>query len=97
MAMNAPTRLDAWGKIDSTNPGSANYTGSAASAQNITTTTATSVVSATPAAAGTVYQALLDGTIQVGASASTLNVNVYTGNASDAVTVQAGSYCELTP
>jgi hypothetical protein len=99
-ATNAPTRLDAWGKIDSTNPGnpgSGNYTGAAGSAQNITGITAMPVVSTNPGTAGTVYQAQLNGTIQVGALASTLNVNVFTGSASDGVTIYAGSYCELTP
>lgn len=93
-ATNAPTRLDAWGKMDTAN---APYAGTAGSAANITSTTAATVVSASPGAAGTVYQAQLNGTIQVGASASTLNVNVYTTNASDGVTIYAGSFCEITP
>lgn len=96
-ATNAPTRLDAWGKIDSTNPASTTYSGSAGSALNITSTTATSVVTVTPGASGTVYQAQVDGTIQVGASASTLNILMFTGNASDSIVPKAGSYCTLTP
>jgi hypothetical protein len=97
-ASASPVRLDAWGKMDISNPASANYTGSAGSALNITTTTATSVVTATPAATGTVYQASLDGTIQANSSnATTLNVLVFTGNATDALTVKAGSYCRLMP
>ena len=96
-ATNAPTRLDAWGKIDITDPASTNYTGSAGSALNITSTTATSVVTATPGAITTVYQAEVNGTIQVGASASTLNILMFTGNASDSVTPKAGSFCTLTP
>jgi hypothetical protein len=92
-ATNAPTRLDAWGSMDTTNPTSTNYTGSKGSALNITTTTATPVVSATPGATGTVYQATLKGTIQGGASAPTLTIYAFTGNASDAVTIKAGSYC----
>ena len=96
-ATNAPTRLDAWGKIYTTDPASTTVTGSLGSAQNITSTTATSVVTATPGAITTVYQAELAGTIQVGASASTLNINAFTGNVSDSITIQAGSYCTLMP
>lgn len=96
-ATNAPTRLDAWGKIDVTDPASTNYTGSAGSALNITNTTATSVVTATPGAVTTVYQAEVSGTIQVGASASTLNILMFTGNVSDSITPKAGSFCMLTP
>jgi hypothetical protein len=56
------------------------------------------VVSATPGAINTPYQATLDGTIQANNSnPTTLNVLVYTGNAADAVTVKAGSYCRLMP
>jgi hypothetical protein len=94
-ATNAPTRLDAWGKIDVTDPASTNYTGSAGSLLNLNTTTATSVVTATPGASGTVYQATLSGLIQVGASASTFNVLMFTGNVSDAVVPKAGSFCTL--
>jgi hypothetical protein len=94
-ATNAPTRLDAWGSMDVTNPTSTTYTGSKGSALNITSTTSTPVVSATPGVIGTVYQAELFGTIQVGASVPTLSVQAFTGNASDAVTVKAGSYCTL--
>jgi hypothetical protein len=93
-ATNPPTRLDTWGKIDTAN---SPYAGVAASVQNINTVTAMPVVSATPSLTGTVYQAQLNGTIQVGLLPSTLNVNVYTGNALDGVTLYAGSYCELTP
>jgi hypothetical protein len=94
-ANNAPIRIDAWGKMDTSSPV---YAGSAGSAVNITSTTATSVVSATPGAINTPYQATLDGTIQANNSnPTTLNVLVYTGNAADAVTVKAGSYCRLMP
>lgn len=96
-ATNAPTRLDAWGKIDVTDPASTNYTGSAGSLANLTTTTATSVVTATPGASGTVYQVTLSGTIQVGASASTLNILMFTGNVSDSIVPKAGSFCMVTP
>jgi hypothetical protein len=58
---------------------------------------AKSVVSATPAITGTVYQATLDGTIQVGSSASTLNILAYAVNTSYPVVIKAGSYCFITP
>lgn len=92
-ATTAATRLDAWGKIYTNNTG----TSAEGSALNITTTTATSVISGTPSATATVYQAELSGTIQTGTTAGTLNVLVYTGNASDAVTIKAGSYCTIMP
>lgn len=96
-ATNAPTRIDAWGTIYTTNPASTTVTGSQGSIQDLITTTATSIVSATPGATGTVYQAELHGTVQVGTSATTLEIYAYTGNASDAVTIQAGSKCALNP
>jgi hypothetical protein len=96
-ATNAPTRLDAWASMYTTDPTTGAVTGSQGSAQNITSTTATSVVTGTPGAITTVYQATLDGTIQVGASASTLNILMFTGSGSDSVTPQAGSYCTLMP
>ena len=90
----SPVRLDAWGKMDTSNA----YAGSAGSALSITSTTATSVVTATPGLTSTVYQASLDGTIQANnLNATTLNVLVFTGNGADVVTVKAGSYCRLMP
>ena len=96
-ATNAPTRIDAWSTIYTTNPASTTVTGSQGAVVNLATTTATSIVSDTPAATGTNYIFTIDGTVQVGASATTLNILFYTGNASDAVTVNAGSYCTLMP
>ena len=92
-ATTAPTRLDAWATIYTNNTG----TSAQGVAQNITSTTATSVLSATPSAITTVFQAKLDGTIQVGASGTTFNVLMYTGAGADTVTPQAGSYCAITP
>ena len=92
-ATTAATRIDAWGSVFTTNTG----TSAQGAVQNLTSTTATSIVSATPGVAGTIYQASLDGTIQVGATAGTLNILVYTGNASDAITIYAGSYCAVLP
>lgn len=96
-ATNAPTRIDAWGKMYVSNPASTTVTASLGSLANLTTTTATSVVTATPGATATIYQWELDAAVQVGASATTLNVNFFTGSGSDALTVKAGSYCALTP
>ncbi len=92
--VNAPTRLDAWANIGTAQaPVSFTY----ADAVNITTTTVTALsANATPGAITTRYPWELYGTIQVGASPSTFNIYVYTGNASDAVTLKAGSKCVLT-
>ena len=90
-AVNAPTRLDAMGTVYTNNTG----TSVQGSAANVTTTTATSVVTATPSATATTFQVTLDGTIQVGAITSTLTVLAYTGNAGDAVSLMAGSYCSI--
>jgi hypothetical protein len=92
-ATNAPTRIDAWGELHTTNTG----TSSQGSLANLTSTTATSVLSGSPGVVSTTYQWTFDGTVQVGASATTLNILFYTGSASDAVTVLAGSYCTLMP
>jgi lysophospholipase L1-like esterase len=94
-ATNAPTRIDAWGSIDTTDPTSTTVTASKGSLLNLTSTTATSVVLATPGATGTVYQWKLDGSVQNGTSPTTLNILFYTGNAADAVTIKAGSYCHI--
>jgi hypothetical protein len=96
-ATNAATDWDAWGTMDTTNPASTTVTGSRGSALRVTSTTSTPVVSATPGAIATVYQARLAGNIQVGASVPTINVAAFTGNASDAVTIKAGSFCTVTP
>lgn len=92
-----PTHLDAWSKIFTTNPASTTVTATLGQALAITTTTVTSVGTATPNAIGTVYQAELDGTLQTNGTAGTLNVIVYSGNASDAITIKAGSFCSLFP
>lgn len=96
-ATNAATRWDAWGTMYTTDPVTTTVVGSQNSALNVTSTTATPIVTATPAATGTVYQARVAGTIQGGASAPTLNILAFTGNASDALTIKAGSFCTLTP
>lgn len=96
-ATNAATRWDAWGTMYTADPITTTVVGSQNNAANVTTTTATPIVSATPAAISTVYQARLSGTIQVGASVPTVNIAAFTGNASDAITMKAGSFCAVTP
>ena len=96
-ATTAATRWDAWAKLYTTNPASTTVTATLGSTLDITSTTATSVASATPGATGTVYQGELDGTIQTGSTAGTLNVLVYSGSSSDAVTVKAGSFFTVLP
>jgi len=63
----------------------------------LTTTTATNVVSATPSAITTNWVAEINGTVEHGATAHTLNLMVSTATAADTVTVLRGSYCALTP
>ena len=92
-ATNAATRLDAWANMYTSNAGAAVE----GSVQNLTSTTATSLVTGTPSAITTVFQAEINGTIQVGATAGTLQVLAFTGNVSDSITVQAGSYCSISP
>lgn len=92
-ATNAPTRLDAWANMFTSQAG-AQVEGAV---QNLTTTTATALVSGTPSAITTVFPADIYGTIQNGASTSTLTLLAFTGNAADSITIQAGSYCYVTP
>ncbi|HLW53253.1 MAG TPA: hypothetical protein VKW06_10460 [Candidatus Angelobacter sp.] len=91
-ATNAATRIDASGTV---------YTAAAVSTSadltNLTTTTATNIVTFTPSATGTVFHSVLEGTIQASSSPPTVNIMVLTGNASDAITVKAGSYCAFSP
>lgn len=96
-ATNAPTRIDAWATLYSTNPASTTIAGTQAGTFNLTTTTATLVAAVTPSATGTQFQWNLEGEVQNGASATTLNIIFFSGNSSDAVVVKAGSYCSLTP
>jgi hypothetical protein len=96
-ATNAPTRIDAWASLDSTNPASTTYTGTKAGLYDLTTTTATLVAAVTPGAAATQYQWEMHGAIQVGASASNLKIIFFSGSSSDSVVIKAGSFCALTP
>jgi len=94
-ATTAPTRIDAWATLYSTNPASTTITGTKAGLFNLATTTYTLVAAVTPGAATTQYQWELHGTIQTGNPGSTLNIGFFSGSASDAVVIKNGSYCTL--
>lgn len=87
-ATNAPTNIFASG-VEYTAAGTAT-TGVLAT---LTTTTATNIVSGTPGATGTNLPVQLDGTLELPASANTINFMVSTATSADAVTVLRGSYC----
>lgn len=89
-ATNAPTNIFARG-IEWTSTTAAT-TGVLAT---LTTTTATAIVSATPSATATNFVTDLSGTLELGASANTINIMVSTATSGDAVTVLRGSYCTL--
>lgn len=63
----------------------------------LSTTTATAIVSATPAATATVFPVNLSGFIEnpSNASSNVINIMVSTATGTDAVTVKRGSYCRL--
>src|SRR5205085_801091 len=63
----------------------------------LTTTTATNVVSATPSAITTIWNASMDALIEnpSNASANVINIMVKTGTAGDVVTVKRGSFCTI--
>lgn len=89
----APTNLNATGEI---------YTNTTvvteATLQNSSTTTATSIVSATPSAITTIWQAHLHLFIEQPSNASTsvFAIQVKTANAADLPTVYRGSACSVT-
>jgi hypothetical protein len=85
----APTNLQGWGMI-ATSTTAATY-GNA----TITNTTATSVVSATPSATATVYNATISGYLDFPNTntANNIKVMVSTANSADLVTVKRGSFC----
>jgi len=62
-----------------------------------TTTTAANVVTFTPSAIATIFNAYLDGFIEApsNASVATVNIMALTGNSSDALTVKRGSFCRI--
>jgi hypothetical protein len=61
----------------------------------LATTTATNIVSATPSATATNFTADLAGTIELAASANTINIMVSTATSADAVTIKRGSWCSI--
>lgn len=61
----------------------------------LATTTATNIVTFTPSATATNFLAELNGTVELSAAANTVNFMALTGNASDALTIKRGSYCQV--
>ena len=95
-ATNSPTNIFSQGTMQlSTVAGVSTY--ASGTLATLATTTATAIVSGTPAATATNYVADLGGTLELGASANTVNIMVSTATSGDAVTVLRGSYCSLTP
>lgn len=90
VATNAPTNVFATGKV---------WTSATAATSGVlatlATTTATNIVTFTPSATATNFVAELSGTIELPASANTVNFMALTGSASDALTIKRGSYCQV--
>jgi len=65
----------------------------------LATTTATNVVTFTPAATGTVFRITMDGMIEQPAfgGGQVINIMASTGAAADALTIKRGSYCSINP
>jgi hypothetical protein len=86
----APTNVSAKGDI-ATSATATTY----ANVPTLNTTTATAIVTFTPSAITTIWNARLAGLIEnpSNASAQTVNIMVQTSTAADAVTVKRGSYC----
>lgn len=89
-ATNSPTNINATGTMQTNTTA---FTGG--SLNGLNTTTATAIVSATPAATATIFNAHLGGSIEMSALANTFNIMVSTATSGDAVTVKRGSTCEL--
>lgn len=92
-ATNNPTNIFATGQQQITAGPPATFT--AGTLATLTTTTATTIVSGTPGATGVNYRVELDGTLELAASANTINFMVSTATAADAVTVLRGSYVNI--
>lgn len=62
----------------------------------LASTTATAIVTATPSAITTIWNARLDGMIENASNATPnpVNIMVLTGSASDSITVKRGSWCK---
>jgi hypothetical protein len=89
-ATTAPTNLVASAIIYT-----AAGTSTSGNSGNVATTTATNVSAFTPSATATVFTAMLDGQIEVGASGSSLNILVSQTTAANLITIKRGSYCQL--
>jgi hypothetical protein len=63
----------------------------------LTTTTATNIVSFTPSAATTIWNADIDGTVEQpsNASSSVVQIMALTGNVSNGLVIKRGSYCRV--
>ncbi|HEV1286555.1 MAG TPA: hypothetical protein VNU44_14635 [Bryobacteraceae bacterium] len=88
----APTNLFATGAMNT------NVTATTqANLPTLTTTTATAIVTATPSAITTIWNADLNGFIEQpsNASASVVQIMVSTATAADVVTVKRGSFCRV--
>ena len=90
VATNSPTNVFATGKV-----WTAAGTATTGTLATLATTTATNIVTFTPGATATNNVAELSGTIELPASANTVNFMVSTSTAADVVTVKRGSYCEV--
>lgn len=90
VATNNPTNVFATGKI-----WTAAGTVTSGVLATLATTTATNIVSFTPSATATNFVAELSGTVELPASANTVNFMALTGSASDALTIKRGSYCQV--
>jgi len=90
VATNAPTNVFATGKVWTS--ATAVTTGVLAT---LSTTTATNIVTFTPSATATNFVAELSGTIELPASANTVNFMALSGSASDSLTIKRGSYCQV--
>lgn len=88
----SPTQFNATGDI---------YTSATAvtagNLQGLNTTTATAIVTATPSAITTIWNADIYGMLEYPSNASTsvINIMVKTATAGDAVTIKRGSYCSV--
>lgn len=87
----APTNVNVAGRAyTSTGAASAEATGTL---NGLASTTPTSVVTFTPAVNATIYNAYLDGTVELaGGGAATLNIYVLNGTAANVIIIKRGSY-----
>ncbi len=86
-----PTYFRSWAVIGT------DTTAATAGNASISNTTATSVVTGTPAATATIYSANINGYLENPSNASTTTVNIMikTATGADAITVKQGSFCTV--